>query len=280
MSGTVNPGRSKAKYAARGVHLDQDAAGRLLEGMGDHARREMIVRSIFWWSDKTRLIDRLLAPGTASRESSLEVVQFLRATRSRVNRSVRKMARAVLRSRRRVFAIAAGTLGDPCCHERADIPISSSGPWSFSHSSRNESVSDLATCARFRASLIRLSRREIVSNFTHEILTLDATDDRTDLHGRGRHVRGDNSRESSDRHSPLSFRSSCPESLVAAGIRIETRRQVSATPLRSMAATDLHNLLAPFPSRLARNDLARFDQPSQVVRPEFRRRRRRGEYSP
>jgi len=38
------PAESKAKYAARDVYLDQDAAGRLLEGMGDHARREMIVR--------------------------------------------------------------------------------------------------------------------------------------------------------------------------------------------------------------------------------------------
>jgi hypothetical protein len=45
MSGTANPGWSKAKYAARGVHLDQDTAGRLLESMGDHARREMIVRA-------------------------------------------------------------------------------------------------------------------------------------------------------------------------------------------------------------------------------------------
>jgi len=44
MSGTANPGWSKAKYAARGVHLDQDTAGRLLESMGDHVRREMIVR--------------------------------------------------------------------------------------------------------------------------------------------------------------------------------------------------------------------------------------------
>ena len=45
MGGTANPGWSKAKYAARGVHLDQDTAGRLLESMGDHARREMIVRT-------------------------------------------------------------------------------------------------------------------------------------------------------------------------------------------------------------------------------------------
>jgi hypothetical protein len=44
MCGMANPSWSKAKYAARGVHLDQDTAGRLLESMGDHARREMIVR--------------------------------------------------------------------------------------------------------------------------------------------------------------------------------------------------------------------------------------------
>ena len=44
MCGMANPSWSKTKYAARGVHLDQDTAGRLLESMGDHARREMIVR--------------------------------------------------------------------------------------------------------------------------------------------------------------------------------------------------------------------------------------------
>jgi hypothetical protein len=42
----VNPSWSKAKYAARDVHLDEDAAGRLLENMGDHIRREMIVRTL------------------------------------------------------------------------------------------------------------------------------------------------------------------------------------------------------------------------------------------
>jgi sRNA-binding protein len=44
MCGMANPSWSKVKYAAREVHLDQDTAGRLLESMGDHARREMIVR--------------------------------------------------------------------------------------------------------------------------------------------------------------------------------------------------------------------------------------------
>ena len=44
MSGTANPGWSKAKHAVRGVHLDQNTAGRLLDDMGDHVSREMIAR--------------------------------------------------------------------------------------------------------------------------------------------------------------------------------------------------------------------------------------------
>jgi hypothetical protein len=47
MGGTANPSWSKAKHAARGVHLEQDTAGRLLDGMGDHAGREMIARIIY-----------------------------------------------------------------------------------------------------------------------------------------------------------------------------------------------------------------------------------------
>ena len=38
------------------ARLDQDAAGRLLEGTGDRAPREMTVRMAT--SDRTRLIDR------------------------------------------------------------------------------------------------------------------------------------------------------------------------------------------------------------------------------
>jgi hypothetical protein len=44
MGGTANPSWSKAKHAVRGVHLEQDTAGRLLDGMGNHAGREMIAR--------------------------------------------------------------------------------------------------------------------------------------------------------------------------------------------------------------------------------------------
>jgi hypothetical protein len=47
MGGTANPSWSKAKHAARGVHLEQDTAGRLLDGMGDYAGREMIARIIY-----------------------------------------------------------------------------------------------------------------------------------------------------------------------------------------------------------------------------------------
>src|SRR5207253_6595598 len=77
MSGTANPSWSEGKYAARGVHLDQDTAGRLLESMGNHARREMIVRI-------TRVIRqnpayRLFANSVTTSGSSLsEVVRFTR----------------------------------------------------------------------------------------------------------------------------------------------------------------------------------------------------------
>lgn len=43
MHGTVNPGWSKAKHAARATHLDKDAAGRLLEGASNRTPREMTV---------------------------------------------------------------------------------------------------------------------------------------------------------------------------------------------------------------------------------------------
>ena len=54
MCGTVNPGWSKAKHAARVTHLDKDAAGRLLEAASDRSPREMIVPMALP-SDRTRL---------------------------------------------------------------------------------------------------------------------------------------------------------------------------------------------------------------------------------
>jgi len=46
MSGTASPSWSKAKYAVRDVHLDQDTAGRLLEATSDCSPREMTVEMV------------------------------------------------------------------------------------------------------------------------------------------------------------------------------------------------------------------------------------------
>jgi len=75
MGGTANPSWSKAKYAARGVHLDQDTAGRLLENVGDHVRREMIVRStkVFRQNPAYRPFAK-----NNLRQTSSEVVRFPR----------------------------------------------------------------------------------------------------------------------------------------------------------------------------------------------------------
>jgi hypothetical protein len=71
----ANPGWSKAKYAAREVHLDQDTAGRLLESMGDRVRREMIVRitQVIRQNPAYRPIAYTV---TTSDEFSSEVVRF------------------------------------------------------------------------------------------------------------------------------------------------------------------------------------------------------------
>jgi len=76
MCGMANPGWSKAKYAARVVHLDQDTAGRLLESMGDHVRREMIVRNT--QVNRQNPAYRPIAnTATTSEERSSEVVCFI-----------------------------------------------------------------------------------------------------------------------------------------------------------------------------------------------------------
>jgi hypothetical protein len=76
MGGTANPSWSKAKYAARGVHLDQDTAGRLLENMGDHVRREMTVRNT--QVNRQNPAYRPIADNaTTSEKRSSEVVCFI-----------------------------------------------------------------------------------------------------------------------------------------------------------------------------------------------------------
>jgi len=70
------PAESKAKYAARDVYLDKDAAGRLLESMGDYARREMTVRhtQVYRQNPAYRPI---VINSTTSEERFSEVVCFI-----------------------------------------------------------------------------------------------------------------------------------------------------------------------------------------------------------
>jgi hypothetical protein len=66
--GTANPSWSKAKHAARVTHLDEDAAGRLLESSSDRTPREMTVtvRNTTGQNPAYRLIPRLIS-GSPSR---------------------------------------------------------------------------------------------------------------------------------------------------------------------------------------------------------------------
>lgn len=132
----------------------------------------------------------------------------------------------------------------------ADVPIASTGPWSFSHStgtrayriSRMASVQGIADSA---------ARREVVTNFTHQILTLDTTDtglsftavvDTFAVTTQG--IVG----PAQTVELPIELAGT----ISPAGIRIEIPARDRCNAARATAATDLYNLLAPFPTRLVK----------------------------
>ena len=132
-----------------------------------------------------------------------------------------------------------------------DTPTPSIGPWRFTHApgtrayriSRNASVEGAADSA---------SRREIVSNFTHETITLEPGEEQTTF------------RAVVDSFAILSEGLVGPPqqvvtpveligSIGAAGLRIEETSSGRCNAVTAIAVTDLHNLLTRFPSSMAKN---------------------------
>jgi len=257
MSGTANPGWSKAKYAARGVHLDQDTAGRLLESMGDHARREMIVRT-------TQVIRQnpayrpIANDVTTSDDTSSEVVRFHQQQVSGKNVDI-------LRGRTSWLLLAYLLIG--CSSTRSSPPAlpipavppppvvvsPSASSWSFDYApgimryqiSRSASIESLSDSAR---------SREISSNVTNELVTLTSAAD-----------------------SGISFTavvdtfSTTTQGLIGPVQPIQLPVQITGAftgdsltinsdistnnkcnPINSALVSDLHNLLIRFPAQLSR----------------------------
>ena len=138
MSGTVNPGWSKAKYAARGVHLDQDTAGRLLESMGDHARREMIVR-VTKVTRQNPAYRPFANDGATSGGTMSEVARF---SKPRATKRARTMRRRTGSWHFLIYLSAACTASTvpqpgrpiPSPSLPSPVPVSSAaGPWTFTY---------------------------------------------------------------------------------------------------------------------------------------------------
>ena len=129
-------------------------------------------------------------------------------------------------------------------------PTSSTGPWVFRHSpgtrayriSRNASIDGSADST---------TQREIISNLTHQILTLD------DVGG------GDLAFKAvTDTFAVITQGVVGPPQQItlpiellgnvdATGIRLESAPSDECNPVRAIVTTDLHNLLPRFPSSLA-----------------------------
>lgn len=132
----------------------------------------------------------------------------------------------------------------------ADIPVSSSGPWSFSHSpgTREYRISRSATIQGWIDSD---SREEVVTNLTHQILTFDSTEngltfksvvDKFDLKTEG--VVGP--------AQPVQLPIQLSGIVTAAGIQLDAAAGEQCDAVQSIAVTDVHNLIASFPPRLAK----------------------------
>lgn len=134
-------------------------------------------------------------------------------------------------------------------------PTSAAGPWSFSPATgtRAYRVSRNATIEGVTDSAVR---REAISNFTHEILTLEQAGEEMSFH-----IVVDTFAVITQgpiepaQIGPLPIQ--VTGSLGMGGVRVETPPRDSCDAIRATIAADVHNLLAPMPSRLSRGGVWR-----------------------
>ena len=175
------PAESKAKYAARDVCLDQDAAGRLLESMGDHARREMIVRTMQMARQNPAY--RPIANNMTTSDGTLsEVVCFHQqpADRKKVDTLRGKTSWVFLAC---LLAGCSSARTSPPPFPLPTLPPApvvvspSAGPWSFSYAPGMMHYQVLRSAAIEGQSDSSTTKREISTNITHEIISLIPTAD-------------------------------------------------------------------------------------------------------
>jgi hypothetical protein len=130
------------------------------------------------------------------------------------------------------------------------IPTSTVGPWSFSHSpgTRAYEISRTASVQGIADSEVR---QEKVSNFTHEVLTFEPLGERLVVRAlvdaftlKTEGVVGP--------AQPVELPIQLSATITPSGVRIEPSANNSCNAAEATVATDLHNLLAPYPARFSK----------------------------
>lgn len=253
MCGTANPSWSKAKYAARGVHLDQDTAGRLLENVGDHVRREMIVRStqVFRQNPAYRPFAKKQPP-TAFVGGCFTFPGSSFTLRSDMHRPIRRwgllcVLAACASPKAPVTGVPTPLPGPLPTSPAPDIP--SATTWSFTYVAGALSY-EVSRTATIQSQSDSSSHTELSNNVTHELVNLEFA--------------GDTIRFTAaiDTFSTATQGSIGPAQTVTLPIQLtgsllhdsliisnDSIRE-SCNPAQSALATDLRNLLVPFPAKL------------------------------
>jgi hypothetical protein len=256
MSGTVNPSWSKAKHAARGVHLEQDTAGRLLDGMGDHAGREMIARIIYIVRQNPayRPVASLARqPPTTHRRRLFTYLQKNRASMIFPGHHKRLFFGIV-------FSIACTTtrISPPPASAPAPTPpigqpplpiVPSAGTWSFRYQPgiAGYQVARSATITR----LDTTGNAELSTNTSHELVTLDSTDVGVNFIAA---VDGFTTTTQGliGPVQPTQLPVQVSGSFAPSGLTMSSQTpEEKCNPVHSVLFADLYNLLVPFPQQLS-----------------------------
>jgi hypothetical protein len=257
MGGTANPGWSKAKHAARGVHLEQDTAGRLLDGMGDHVGREMIVRTICLVRQNPAYRPVASISVTTSDNTSSEVVHL----------STEKSGRYMSFSGRHERLFFGIIFSVACTTTRSSLPpasipapappigqvpvpiVQSAGAWAFRYQPgfAEYQVARSATITR----LDTVGNTELSTNTSHESVTLDSTDLGVNFVGV---VDGFTTTTQGliGPVQPTQLPVQVSGSFTSGGLIINSQTPgEKCNPVHSVLFADLYNLLVPFPQQLS-----------------------------
>ena len=255
MCGMANPSWSKAKYAARGVHLDQDTAGRLLESMGDHARREMIVR-VTQVTRQNPAYRPFANDATTSDGVLSEVVCFSEPKSAIKSETMHRKASSWYFLVYLAAACTTSTVpqaGRPTPSPPLPNPVPippAAGSWAFNYAPGTISY-QISRSAAIESKSDSGSHQEISTNTTHEVLTLESVGDTVHFTA----AVDTFSTTAQGAIGPVQFVQlpvQLSGTLVGDSLTVSTDSVAEkCNPVSSALSADLHNLLTRFPTPIS-----------------------------